>query len=76
MSDRFMGAIPKTAEQVADHLDLWEVASLQKSSEPYLRRAVRHAAGSIRELIAERDKLRARVTELEGEVELATWARR
>lgn len=72
MTARWMGAIPKTPEDVADNLDLWELASTLKDKS-FLRRALRRAAGTIRELVAERNRLRARVAELEGEAELALW---
>lgn len=75
MSDWFRGAIPRDAQAVADNLDLWEKSSTIKGN-GYLRRALRRAVGTLREVLAERDALQARVRELEGEAELATWRHR
>ena len=74
MSERWKGAIPRTARDVADNLDLWAKAE-RIACDAFFRRAVSRGAATIRELADERDRLAARVQELEGERELATWRR-
>ncbi len=68
MSGWFRGAIPPDDAAVADNLDLWR-QDRAVSKNGFLVRALARASRSIRDLIAERDRLRQRVAQLEAEAD-------
>ena len=61
------GGIPRDAYEVASDLSGWANA-WETRRQPFLRRSLRRASETLREVLAERDALKRLVAQLEGDL--------